>query len=375
VNDKGNIEDLFKEAFENYEEPVSPELWNRISSQIQAPVSAPQAANLAQGGAASIKAGALWIAGAALVVTTGIAVYMNSGDSEKITSAQQNNEVQIFNNTETTPNAVNETVQNATDNSAATTTSSQKNTTVKPAVNTNNQVSNGASTVSESVINNNQTAATYSNEATNTAQNTATSTPVSAATPKVNGEQPGGDHAAHAPATEMIKDEIKAYPTAGVAPLSVDLSLSGIYDEVSWEVEGSTIAFGQRAVNYTFTESGDYTVKAVVTGKDGKKQELTRKISADVPSFLSTIPNIFTPNGDGLNDIFKVESAKNIDLEAIIYDQKGSVVKQWTGIENGWDGKLSSGQDAAEGTYFYIIFATSSNGAKQQFKSTLTLKR
>ncbi|MBK7970629.1 MAG: hypothetical protein IPK08_17810 [Bacteroidetes bacterium] len=69
MNDKGNIEDLFKEAFENYEEPVRPELWNRISSQIQAPVSTPQATNLAQGGAASIKAGALWIAGAALVVT------------------------------------------------------------------------------------------------------------------------------------------------------------------------------------------------------------------------------------------------------------------------------------------------------------------
>lgn len=375
MNDKGNIEDLFKEAFENYEEPVRPELWNRISSQIQAPVSTPQATNLAQGGAASIKAGALWIAGAALVVTTGIAVYMNSGDSEKIASAQQNTEVQTSNNSETTPNVGIETVQNSTENSAATTISNQKSTSVKPAVNTNNQVSTGATTVSESAINNGQPVSTTSNETANTAQNTVTSSPVSPATPKVSGEQSGGDHAAHSPATEIIKDEIKAYPSAGVSPLNVDLSLTGIYDEVSWEVEGSTIAFGQRAVNYTFTESGNYTVKAIVTGKDGKKQELTRKINVEEPSFLSTIPNIFTPNGDGLNDIFKVESAKNIDLEAIIYDQKGSIVKQWTGIENGWDGKLSSGQDAAEGTYFYIIFATSSNGAKQQFKSTLTLKR
>jgi gliding motility-associated-like protein len=375
VNDKGKIEDLFKEAFENYEEPVRPELWNRISTQIQAPVSTPQAANLAQGGAASIKAGALWIAGAAIVVATGIAVYVNSNNSNTAVTSQQNTENQSSNTIEATelitPSTEISNPANTAENKSATTTLSHKSASTSGLPKTESAIK-----PEQPAANNSNSGNLSSGETTGTVQPNASQT-MTAASPKsqvTENENAVNQQTSGTPAS-VKRDEIKAYPETGIAPLQVDLSLSGNYENISWEVNGSVVSENLKHIDHIFTEPGTYVVRASVVSAEGKKQEITRSITVNEPPFLSTIPNIFTPNGDGLNDIFKLESTKNIDLEAIIYDQKGSIVKQWTGIENGWDGKLSSGQDAAEGTYFYIIFATSSTGLKQQYKSTLTLKR
>jgi gliding motility-associated-like protein len=81
------------------------------------------------------------------------------------------------------------------------------------------------------------------------------------------------------------------------------------------------------------------------------------------PSELS-IPNVFTPNGDGINDNFMVEakSLKNISVE--VYSRSGLKVYSFLGDGEtlrewkGWDGNVnSSSSKAAPGVYFYIIRA------------------
>ncbi|PHI18117.1 hypothetical protein CEQ90_19600 [Lewinellaceae bacterium SD302] len=72
------------------------------------------------------------------------------------------------------------------------------------------------------------------------------------------------------------------------------------------------------------------------------------------------IPNSFSPNGDGINDLFRVyDHCENSDIEyerLTIYDRWGGVVsKSENRSEPYWDGKTSSGQVLPEGIYIYLI--------------------
>ncbi|HSG67789.1 MAG TPA: gliding motility-associated C-terminal domain-containing protein [Bacteroidales bacterium] len=66
------------------------------------------------------------------------------------------------------------------------------------------------------------------------------------------------------------------------------------------------------------------------------------------------IPNAFTPNGDGKNDIFMIEAENISNFRMFIYDRWGSKVFETSNLSTGWDGKLN-GTPAPKGTYVWVI--------------------
>lgn len=86
------------------------------------------------------------------------------------------------------------------------------------------------------------------------------------------------------------------------------------------------------------------------------------------------IPNVFTPNGDQKNDIFKVSGNGIKDLECTIYDRWGLKLFEWNGINGGWDGNIKTGT-APAGTYFYIINYTDLKEKSTTEKGFLNLFR
>ena len=79
-------------------------------------------------------------------------------------------------------------------------------------------------------------------------------------------------------------------------------------------------------------------------------------ISTD-PTNINTYPNVFTPNGDNENDIFKF-GIGNITLQsAIIYNRWGEKMFEWMAPFAGWDGRTTSGMPASNGIYFYVFTA------------------
>ena len=73
-----------------------------------------------------------------------------------------------------------------------------------------------------------------------------------------------------------------------------------------------------------------------------------------VPESSISVPNVFTPNGDTKNDLFKVSSTGLKSLNCMIYDRWGLKMYEWDGINGSWDGNSKTGT-APDGTYFYII--------------------
>jgi gliding motility-associated-like protein len=86
------------------------------------------------------------------------------------------------------------------------------------------------------------------------------------------------------------------------------------------------------------------------------------------------IPNVFTPNGDNRNDIFKINTVGIKDLTCGIYDRWGLKLFEWSGINGGWDGSVKSGT-APDGTYFYILNYTDQKGESKTEKGFLSLFR
>ncbi|MHB8260173.1 MAG: gliding motility-associated C-terminal domain-containing protein [Bacteroidia bacterium] len=83
-----------------------------------------------------------------------------------------------------------------------------------------------------------------------------------------------------------------------------------------------------------------------------------------VVPIVVAIPNIFTPNGDNINDEFfitiKGESVTNFSCK--IYDRWGLLVYQGSDVNSGWNGKDKGGIPAIDGTYFYVITYTDVTG-------------
>ena len=66
--------------------------------------------------------------------------------------------------------------------------------------------------------------------------------------------------------------------------------------------------------------------------------------------FNFSIPNSFTPNGDNVNDYFKVEGINAQSFNGSIYNRWGDLLFQWDNISASWDGK-SKGELLPNGIY------------------------
>ena len=79
--------------------------------------------------------------------------------------------------------------------------------------------------------------------------------------------------------------------------------------------------------------------------------------STDLPTQL-IIPNIFTPNGDNLNDEFFIKASNLTNFNCKIYNRWGVLIYQFDNINSAWNGKDKSGESATDGTYYYVVSYT-----------------
>ena len=84
-----------------------------------------------------------------------------------------------------------------------------------------------------------------------------------------------------------------------------------------------------------------------------------------------TIPNIFTPNGDGINDCFEPVGNDIVSYEFSIINRWGVVI--FEGRDVCWDGRNKSGENATDGAYFYQLSIYFIDGKKMDEKGTLQL--
>ncbi len=114
-------------------------------------------------------------------------------------------------------------------------------------------------------------------------------------------------------------------------------------------------------IRYAFSEPGSYRVVGKVNNEYCTCDSMEKIINIS-ESYLR-VPNVFTPNGDGKNDEFRVAYRSIKEFHCWVYNRWGKLVYDWTDPEKGWDGTIN-GRPAAEGAYFYVIRALGTDAPK-----------
>ncbi len=142
-------------------------------------------------------------------------------------------------------------------------------------------------------------------------------------------------------------------------------------DKISYRwYNGSEFLSDQQTLIVAPSETTTYTAYCTLCSGEEFKDEVTVYV-------VPYIPNVFTPNGDGLNDFFRMvglppENVTQFNMQ--IFNRWGQVVYSSIDIREGWDGKMK-GEVCPEGDYVWVIFYEEKNKTKTSNKGTITLLR
>lgn len=127
---------------------------------------------------------------------------------------------------------------------------------------------------------------------------------------------------------------------------------------------------------YEFRESGSFLVQLYVTPIGEQQAELVTTITVSIANSLLEMPNAFSPNGDGINDIYKAKSNHRsiIEFHAYIFNRWGQKIYDWTDIDGGWDGTWH-GKQVKDGTYYVLVKARGADGRNYNIKRDVNILR
>ena len=138
---------------------------------------------------------------------------------------------------------------------------------------------------------------------------------------------------------------------------------------------GSTNTSTLTNPNHFYSVVGSYAVNLVATSINGCT-DTARVIVEITPDFALYIPNTFTPDGNGMNDVFQPLGV-GIDEENYrmdIYDRWGENIFTSNAFRKGWDGTVKGGSKIAEqGVYIYKLMVMDTQGNKHPYVGHVTV--
>jgi len=138
-----------------------------------------------------------------------------------------------------------------------------------------------------------------------------------------------------------------------------------------WEFEDG-FSSADQDTKHSFAEIGDFNVNLAIENLYGCIDTITKRVI--VEEFLLYIPNSFTPQNDGINDIFLPKGIGIKDYELKIYSRWGEHFFTSNDLNIGWDGTLDRKDRIAQlGVYVYLINVTDVFGEKHTYRGQVTL--
>ncbi len=154
--------------------------------------------------------------------------------------------------------------------------------------------------------------------------------------------------------TILIKDKIET------CDLNISLEPEVSYPHYLWNYSDTSSSF-------TITKFG--TINLRVIDSNNCSNSINIVIENNCPSSVK-IPNVFTPNSDGINDEIIPEYLHIVQTSFKVYNRWGNLVFETTDVTEAWDGK-----DAAIGTYYYVLTCEGNAGEHFALNGTITLLR
>ncbi len=119
---------------------------------------------------------------------------------------------------------------------------------------------------------------------------------------------------------------------------------------------------------------GSHTVTQVSEGNNGCHNVLSYEFTIPDSSKI-ILPTVFSPNNDGINDIYRPITTGISNLKAKVVNRHGVTIATWEEVKGFWDGYTISGEPCDEGVYFILLQATGFEGTRYSKNGTITLVR
>lgn len=161
-----------------------------------------------------------------------------------------------------------------------------------------------------------------------------------------------------------VQADFNLSPVEGAAPLNVNVLDYQSSPGDTWYINGNEVLF---ASSFDLQDDGSYDFTLVVTDPtSGCSDELTQTVvvteATEEPQVIGEIeiPNVFTPNNDGLNDVFGFSVYNEVNVDATVVNRWGNTIQKqsFSGLAGDfliiWDGKVNNSV-ATDGVYFYLI--------------------
>jgi hypothetical protein len=142
------------------------------------------------------------------------------------------------------------------------------------------------------------------------------------------------------------------------------------HNNVSWVFGDGTEEIGDDVI-HAYERPGTYELEMTVSSGDGQVDYIKRKIIIEGTSSLGAIANVFTPNGDGRNDYFFIQSEGLEIFYVSIKNERGEEVYSSNDPNFEWNGQHQDGS-TKKGGYIVVIIAEGEDG--QVFKEMKALR-
>lgn len=397
------LDQIFKESLESVNPEVPAHLWDNIRANIPSAPATEAVSGAGQSAAGSSGAGATGLiklgAAAIVLIGGGVLVWqLNSGEVDKATTS---NEVSVE-QSEATP--LNESKDHVSaieqesreevvvGNDRDETASSSAESTEELAIADDSPEAHGAesSTHDSQVADQPESSHTASGQekagqkgqqASVSEQSTGQTAEksgqeISTVEVEAKGENTSGSDAQTATTPnpvplQVVEVGILADEVYGEAPLSIQFSNVTGAKSYDWDF-GNGRKSNEASPMPTFDRPGEYTVELTVTDFEGNRLSDEMEISVIEPSVIYQ-PDVFTPNGDGLNDFFEVKGTNISEVTFEIFRLDGSLVYTGTDLNDKWDG--SDRQQPGNRQYMVVTRYVKNDGTPSMEKSMLTVIR
>lgn len=159
--------------------------------------------------------------------------------------------------------------------------------------------------------------------------------------------------------------------------ISVEDSKVGIYNESTtatnfhWDFGDGTTSSAEHPWVHHYNIEGTYAILLVANNEYNCPDTAVQVVKVKAPqSFYA--PNVFTPNGDGVNDYFLTPHVAIGEFVMYIYDRWGTMVFQTDDIDEGWDGTFR-GNYVQQDVYIWKVVLKDYGGEDQSFEGHVTV--
>ena len=151
------------------------------------------------------------------------------------------------------------------------------------------------------------------------------------------------------------------------------------FDNYSTDANFYNWTFGDGATSiqphpvHNYEKEGTYIITLIASNNFGCKDTAIEKLLIE-PHFDFYIPNAFTPDNDGTNDIFTAVGEAIDEFSMVIFNRWGEQIYETSSLEKGWDGSAKNGSEISmEGVYVYKIRIKDWQGVNHKFVGHVSL--